>query len=112
MSAAPRFATEKALWKHMATRLLGAWYRTEYATPPGLPDCTGLYRGRVHFVELKVGKPSPSLMRPEQVAFLNSCRQHGVVAWIAVGWRGRVHWFDNPDLAKETTLPPAFWRGL
>lgn len=100
---------ETALWDDtLQKRLRGWWRRLEATVPDGLTDAFGLYMRQTHWLEIKVGKPSISVLRPKQVEFALACLERGVSWHVCFGYQGDVLFFNN--LAITALAYPMFWK--
>lgn len=102
------FKDEKALWNYIRPRLRGKWSRVETVTPEGMLDSWGLYKSSQIWMELKVGKPSISALRPSQHAFLIELLRHRQSAWTCFGYKGEVLFFAGVNFS-DAKVPP-FYR--
>lgn len=76
--------------------------------PDGLPDSFGLWGGTTQWCELKVGKPSQSLLRPNQREFGYACIRRGVPIYTCVGYRGTPLFFK--DFAFGQPIVPPWYH--
>jgi hypothetical protein len=90
--------TEADLWKFWRDRIVGHWDRVETVYPAGFPDVYGIYNNVAQFIELKVGPPRPTLLRPTQRVWLRDWWAAGGIAHIMVGDRMGVQFYKDLDL--------------
>jgi len=102
-----RWADEDALWGFLAPRLRGWWRRLEVVQPEGLPDSFGLFDNRVHWLELKLGKPGLKAFRPKQLEFAHECIKRGISWHVVFGHKSDVMFYAFPDCS--TAITPGFW---
>jgi len=106
------FKDEKQLWKWMKPRLQGRWERLEAIFPVGMPDAFGTFDDMLHFVELKVGRPTLTTLRPEQREFIrwqdNGPKETITPCFVAFG---DPHLKDVTFLRWGAPVRPLFWKG-
>jgi hypothetical protein len=104
------WANEDELWGTISPRLRGWPRRLEAAFPAGMPDAFTLWKGQTHWIELKLGKPSRSLMEPKQIEFGLECIKRGVSYRVCVGHQGRVLWY--PDFSFTQVDTPKYYAPI